>query len=103
MTTRKSMFLNTKSFLLRSNNLCLSLITLVILMVKITQNDVVLGKRIRKARNLKDLTQEELAEKVKVSTTHIGLVETGKRRISLKTLQKIASALKIKAKDILPF
>lgn len=72
-------------------------------MVKITQNDVVLGKRIRKARNLKDLTQEELAEKVKVSTTHIGLVETGKRRISLKTLQKIASALKIKAKDILPF
>lgn len=72
-------------------------------MIKITQNDIVLGKRIRKARNLKDLTQEELAEKVKVSTTHIGLVETGKRRISLKTLQKIASVLKIKAGDILPF
>lgn len=46
---------------------------------------------------------EQLPDKVRVSTTHIGLVETGKRRVSLKTLQKIATALKVKTRDLLPF
>lgn len=72
-------------------------------MAKITQNDIRLGKRIAGLRRKVELTQEELAQKVHVSTTHIGLVETGKRRVSLKTLQKIASVLKTKVKDILPF
>lgn len=72
-------------------------------MVKITQDDIRLGKRIAKLRGKTELTQEQLAARVHVSTTHIGLIETGKRRASLKTLQKIASVLKIKVKDLLPF
>ena len=72
-------------------------------MVLITKKDIILGKRIKRFRKRVGLTQEKLAEKVKVSVTHIGLVETGKRRISLKTLQKIASALGVKGKDLLPF
>lgn len=72
-------------------------------MVLITNNDIALGRRIRKFRKKSGLTRERLAEKVHVSVTHIGLVETGKRRVSLKTLQKIASALGVKAKDLLPF
>ncbi|OGK19957.1 hypothetical protein A3C23_04625 [Candidatus Roizmanbacteria bacterium RIFCSPHIGHO2_02_FULL_37_13b] len=71
--------------------------------VKITKKDIALGKRIKRMRKKAELTQEQLAERVNVSTTHIGLVETGKRRISLKTLQKIASTLKIKTRDLLPF
>ncbi len=72
-------------------------------MVLITKNDITLGRRIRRFRKRSGLTQEKLAEKVKVSVTHIGLVETGKRRLSLRTLQKIASALGVKVKDILPY
>jgi len=72
-------------------------------MVLTTKKDNVLGKRIRRFRKKAGFTQEKLAEKVKVSVTHIGLVETGKRRVSLKTLQKIASTLGVKAKDLLPF
>jgi len=49
------------------------------------------------------LTQEKLAEKINISTTHIGLVETGKRRLSLKTLQKVASAIGVRASDLLPY
>ncbi len=71
--------------------------------VKITNNDIVLAKRIKKLRRKVGLTQEKLAEKVNVSTTHIGLIETGKRRASLKTLQKIATALNTKVKDLLPY
>lgn len=61
------------------------------------------GKRIRRLRRRSGLTQEELAEKVDVSVTHIGLVETGKRRMSLKTLQRVASALGIKTRELIPF
>lgn len=71
--------------------------------IKITKKEMQLGKRIKKLRKKASLTQEELAEKVNVSTTHVGLVETGKRRVSLKTLQKIASVLGIKVKELLPF
>lgn len=71
--------------------------------IKITKKEIQLGKRIKKLRRKTGLTQEQLAEKVNVSTTHIGLVETGKRRVSLKTLQKIASVLGIKVKELLPF
>lgn len=72
-------------------------------MTKITQNDVKLGKRIRRFRRQIGLTQEKLAERVGVSVTHIGLTETAKRRVSLKTLQKIAKVLKVKTRDLLPF
>lgn len=71
--------------------------------IKITKKDFRLGKQIKKYRKLAGLTQEKLAEKVHISTTHIGLVEIGHRRISLKTLEKIASAVGVKVKDILPF
>jgi len=71
--------------------------------VKISKKDTVIGKRIRKYRHKANLTQEALAEKVRVSTTHVGLVETGKRRMSLKSLQKVANALGIKVRDLIPF
>lgn len=70
---------------------------------KITQNDIRLANRIRKLRKQKDLTQEQLAEKVHVSTTHVGLVETGKRKFGLKTLQKVANVLGVKVKDLIPY
>lgn len=69
----------------------------------LTKKDEAFGKRIKKLRKRVGLTQEKLADKVNVSTTHIGLIETGKRRVSLKTLQKIASAIGVKAKDLLPY
>lgn len=71
--------------------------------VKVTKKDKALGKRIKKYRRKAGLTQEQLAEKARVSVTHLGLVETGYRRVSLQTLQKIASVLKVKVKDIVPF
>jgi XRE family transcriptional regulator, regulator of sulfur utilization len=70
---------------------------------KITKKDIILSKRIRRFRRKTTLTQEKLAEKAHVSTTHIGLIETGKRRASLKTLQKIASAIDVKVNELIPY
>lgn len=69
----------------------------------ITKKDISIGKKIRALRHKAELTQERLAEKIGVSTTHVGLVETGKRRMSLKTLQKVAKVLGVKTKDLIPF
>ncbi len=72
-------------------------------MDKVTKKDSGIGKRIKRFRRQAELTQEQLAEDIGVSTTHIGLVETGNRRMSLKTLQKVARVLKVKVKDLIPY
>jgi len=70
---------------------------------KITEQDFRLGRKIQKIRKSKKLTQEQLAEKIRVSTTYIGYIETGYRRPNLKMIYKIARALNVKVKDIFPF
>jgi len=69
----------------------------------ITKKDYRLGRKIQRIRKERKLTQEKLAEKVGVSTTWIGYVETGYRRPNLKMIYKIANALGVKVKDIFPF
>ncbi len=70
---------------------------------KITEQDFKLGRKIQKIRKSKEITQEKLAEKLHVSTTYVGYIETGYRRPNLKMIYKIARALNIKVKDIFPF
>lgn len=70
---------------------------------KFTQKDVALGRKVARFRKKADLSQEDLAVKSGLSQTTIGLLEVGKRRVSLKTLQKIASALNAKVKDLVPY
>ena len=68
-----------------------------------TKKDYRLGRKVQKLRKEKGLTQEKLAEKVGVSTTWIGYIETGFRRPNLKMVYKIANVLGVKVKDIFPF
>ncbi len=72
-------------------------------MIKLTEQDLRLAKKIKKVRKDKGLTQEELAAKVRVTSTYIGFLETGHRRPNLKMVYKIARALGVKVKDIFPF
>jgi len=71
--------------------------------IKSTKKDYRLGRKIQKIRKEKELTQERLAEKIGISTTWIGYIETGYRRPNLKMIYKIANALGVKVKDIFPF
>ena len=52
------------------------------------------GKRVRLFRNLKKLSQEELAAMSGLHRTYIGAVERGERNITLVNAEKIAIALK---------
>ena len=60
-----------------------------------------IGQRIRRFRKANSLSQEELAEKVNISTTHMSHIETGNTKLSLPVLVDIATILKIKTDDLL--
>ncbi len=62
-----------------------------------------LGNKIQKLRKEIGLTQEEFAEKLNISRTHIGHIEQGRKSPSMKLMEKIAKALRVKVKDIFPF
>lgn len=52
-----------------------------------------IGQRIKKFRKLRKLSQEQLAEKVNISPTHMSHIETGATKLSLQVLVDLALTL----------
>ncbi|WP_129596673.1 helix-turn-helix domain-containing protein [Anaerophilus nitritogenes] len=50
-----------------------------------------LGKKLKKLRNQANITQSELSKAVKVTTSSIGMYETGTRKPSYEVLKRIAN------------
>lgn len=63
----------------------------------------ILGNKIQRIRKSLGHTQEDLADMVKISRTHMGHIEQGRKSPSLEVLEKIAKALKVKVKDLISF
>lgn len=61
----------------------------------------IIGSRIRKARLEKNITQEELAEKIDVSVAFISRIERGTSHVNLKRLSQLCNILDIKEGVIL--
>lgn len=62
-----------------------------------------LGKRVKQFRLSAELTQENLSIATGLSQTYISGIENGTRNPSIKTLDKIARALKVSISDITNF
>lgn len=60
-----------------------------------------IGQQIRKVRKAHGLSQEVLAEKVNISTTHMSHIETGNTKLSLPVLVDIAKALDVRTDELL--
>jgi transcriptional regulator with XRE-family HTH domain len=60
------------------------------------------GKHLRYTRRVKDLTQEELAETLGVSVSWVSKIERGTKLPNLKFLFRMAKALQVPAKELLP-
>ena len=56
----------------------------------------IVGSNIKKARNSKKLSQEELAVKAEIDRPNLSLIENGHKNLSVVTLDKIARALNVK-------
>ena len=61
----------------------------------------VIGKRLKKARLDKNLTQEQLSEKLEISIPFLSRIETGSSPVNLKRLNQICSLLDISEASIL--
>lgn len=62
---------------------------------------VALGQKIKRLRKDRGLTQIELAVIVDISPVYLGFIENSRRQPSLKTLEKLARALKVKASELI--
>ncbi len=60
-----------------------------------------IGEKIRECRKKCNLTIEEFAELLELSTTHIGNIERGKKMPTLKTFIKIINTLNVSSDTIL--
>ena len=60
-----------------------------------------IGQKIRKIRKAHGLSQEEVAERVNISTTHMSHIETGNTKLSLVVLVGIAAVLEVRIDDLL--
>lgn len=58
------------------------------------------GENIRRLRKKVGLSQEQLAASAKLDLTSVSEIESGSRNPSLKTLYKIALALKVPLKEL---
>jgi transcriptional regulator with XRE-family HTH domain len=57
------------------------------------------GFNIRKVREEKNLSQEQLANLADLHRAYMGQIERGEKNIGLRNLEKIAKALKVSIKD----
>ena len=60
-----------------------------------------IGQRIRRYRKAAKYSQEELAEQIGISTTHMSHIETGNIKLSLPVLVLIAEKLGVRTDDLL--
>lgn len=60
-----------------------------------------IGQRIRRIRKAQRLSQEQLAERVGISTTHMSHIETGNTKLSLPVLVELSKVLCVGTDDLL--
>lgn len=61
------------------------------------------GKNVKIERIKKDLTQEQLAERMNVSQNYIACIETGKQNMSLGKILELSQHLGSNIEDLLTF
>jgi transcriptional regulator with XRE-family HTH domain len=59
------------------------------------------GTNIRRIRQTRGLTQEELAFRSEIDLTYLGGIERGRRNPSLLVMARIAEALSVRLTDLL--
>ena len=61
------------------------------------------ASKLRKTRQNKGMTQEDVASRAGLSTNYYARIERAEVSPSIETLEKLVKALKIKSSEILPF
>jgi transcriptional regulator with XRE-family HTH domain len=60
-----------------------------------------LGRNLRRARQDRDLTQEEVAQRSGVHATEVSRIEAGKRDPKVSTVERLAAAVEVPPGELL--
>jgi transcriptional regulator with XRE-family HTH domain len=60
------------------------------------------GKRLREVREEAGISQEKLAELATLHRTYVSSVERGKRNISIENIERLAIALGVSMRELMP-
>ncbi len=60
------------------------------------------GQRLKRIRLSKNISQEELAFRSGLHRTYVSSVERGERNIAIVNIQKLANALEVSIKELMP-
>ena len=60
-----------------------------------------LGINVRRYRKERGLSQEALADEVRLAVTHVGQIERGLRNPTLEVVERFAAVLRVKPLDLL--
>ena len=63
---------------------------------------IAFGERVRQIRKEKGLSQEELSFRADLHRTYIGMIERAEKNITLTNIGKIAKALGVSIKELMP-
>ena len=65
------------------------------------QRDILVkfGQKVRREREEKGLSQEELASRAGVHRTYIGMIERAEKNITLANIEKVCKALGLSLRD----
>lgn len=66
-----------------------------------TSARLVFAANVRKLRRERGLSQEDLAELSDLHRTYVGSVERGERNVSIDNMERLATALKAKLRELL--
>jgi transcriptional regulator with XRE-family HTH domain len=61
----------------------------------------IVGRNVRRRRQMAGLTQEQLAFEASIDLTYVGGIERGRRNPSLLVMVRIAGALKVEPESLL--
>ena len=65
-----------------------------------TQIDIQIGHKIKTKRRKMGITQADLSRKISISPSYLNLIESGKRKVNVDLLLKLADVLNIEISDI---
>ena len=65
-----------------------------------SQIDLQIGHKIKTRRRKLGVTQADLSKKLSISPSYLNLIESGKRKITVDLLLKLANELNIEISDI---
>jgi transcriptional regulator with XRE-family HTH domain len=59
------------------------------------------GRNVRTIRRLRDISQEDLAERAGIYRSHVTLIERGEINFTIDTMEQIAHAMDLEVRDLL--